>query len=191
MRPGAAVRRAHDFRCRSTAEILVSNFKTVYEDMWIDELIDLLDEDFKMILSEPTQELFDGSIGPWFNFTDMVIIHRNMFGGNPGVDARDNIVHPIASIEIDLMEQTEGWAAIPAGDEHFGGAEGKYAPFQVVIQFHNADLTHRFLMMQRVYFYVHPTTVDGDTTWTLLGLRGVISKASDQVAWDSLCALYR
>lgn len=175
----------------STAEILVSNFKSAYENMSIDELVDQLDEDFKMILSEPTQELFDGSIGPWFNFTDMVTIHRNMFGGNPGVDARDNTVHPIASIEFDLMEQVLPWAEIPAGDEHFGGAEGKYAPFRVTIQFMNAERTHRYLVQQQVYFYVQPTPVDGDTTWTLLGLRRVVSKDSDETAWDIICALYR
>lgn len=156
-----------------TKEILMSNFKKVYEDMNIEGFINLLDENYKTILLAETQDQWGWADDFYFNYTDEVSIHRKMFRGDPGVDPNGNTVHPIASIEVDLLEQMVGWLDIPNDDIDFGGYEGQYAPFRVTIQFHDADLTHRFLVQQQVNFYVIPVEQDGQTIWKMLGQRGV------------------
>lgn len=174
----------------NTPEILIYKFKDAYEDMSLDDLESLLADDFQMIPSYLTRLMWGWDAGDVFDRATFVAIHDHMFSGLPGQDSNENTVHPIATIEVDLLEQMIGWEVIPEEDEYFGGMEGEYAPFRVTIQFHDADLTHRYLVQQQVNFYVQSIQVDGSTAWQLLGLQGAYLK-TDETTWDSVCALYQ
>ena len=176
----------------TTPEMLMVNFSGSYEEMLIDPFTDLLHPDFQMILLSGTLEDWGWADGFYFNFTDMVTIHTHIFSEEPGMDVDWNLIHPIGSIVIDLLEPQGAWNPIPEEDLRFGGYEGMWANYEVGIKFWDAYLSHNFWVQQSVNFYVAPVTENDSTEYRLLGIRGLppLGK-SDEISWDSFLALYR
>ena len=55
----------------------------------------------------------------------------------------------------------------------FGGYDGSWGNYRVNLQFFNADLSHKFEVLQEVNFYVVPVDVNGREKWLMLGQRGL------------------
>lgn len=157
----------------TTKDILMQNFEIVYEDMDIDGFTDMLHPQYKSILLPETQAEWGWSDDYYFDYTTELTIHRKMFGGVQGLDSHGNTIHPIATIEVNLLEQQQAWLDIPDDDIDFGGFDGEYAPFRVTIEFFDANLSHKFLVQQQVYFYVIPVEEGGRSIFKMLGQRGL------------------
>ena len=157
----------------STPDILMSNFEEVYTGMLINEFTDMLHEDYQTILLSGTLEDWGWSDNFTFDKSVEVAIHTNLFGGASGVDSDGNPVHPIDSIEVDLLELQGDWDVIPLDDLDFGGYDGQWGNFEVFLHFWNADASHEYEVQQNVNFYVAPVVVEGRTKFLMLGQRGL------------------
>lgn len=176
----------------ASREILMSNFKLSYENMLTNPLLDQLDSRFQFILLPETQAEWSWSSDFHFDAEDMVDIFGNLFGGEPGMDANGNAIHPIGHISFDLMEQQAAWENVPEDDPYFGGYGAMAAPFRVTISHYDAAVSHRFLVQQMVYFYAVTADEGGATVYRLIGIRGLPAVAkTDEVTWDAVLALYR
>lgn len=157
-----------------TPEQLLKNFRTVYAKMDATGYRDLLHDDYKMMLLPETKETWGWEDNYYFDKTEEVAIHTKMFSGEPGHDAAGNLVHPIDSIIVDLLEIQGTWEKIEEADIDFGGyTGGKWANYELLIQFWDADRSHKYEVQQDVNFFAVPVTEDGETIWKMLGQRGL------------------
>ena len=159
----------------SNPDILMSNFRQIYNEMRIDDFRSMLHVDYKTVLLPSTLAEWQQGGNPLaadvFYRDDEISIHENIYSGNTGLDAAGQTVQAIDSIQGDLLEKSGSWEPIPDSDEHFAGQGGYWALFNVLIYFNNPD-QHRFEVRQDVEFYVVPTDDGGRTKWLLLGQRG-------------------
>lgn len=160
----------------STPDILMSNFREIYTGMLVDEFRDMLHENYKTILLNGTLDEWGWEDGYYFDYTEEVNIHTNMFGGEPGFDADGNKRHPIDKIDVDVLEPLTGWSATPSDDLLFGEIANMpastWANYRVDISFWDADLSHRWVVQQQVNFYVTQVQENGRTKYLMLGQRG-------------------
>ena len=178
----------------ASPDSLMSRFETIYTDMQIYDFTDLLHPDFEMSLLAEVLENWEWPVDFTFDRDDMISIHVNMFGGLPGVDQQGNEVHPVDSIEIPLLDPQAAWTAVTSEDGYFGQTENaKSATYQVLIQFYNADISHKYEVQQEVVFYVADISGDEETeNYRLLGLRGLpLYNKTDEASWGQVLSLYR
>jgi len=178
----------------ASPDALMDGFETIYTDMMIYAFTDLLHPDFEMILSAEILDDWDWPVGFTFDRDEMVSIHANMFGGQPGADSSGNSVHPIASIDIPLLDPQTAWTAVTSEDEYFGQSDNaKSATYRVILQFYNADISHKFEVQQEVVFYVADIAGDEETkNYRLLGLRCLpLDYKTDEASWEQVLSLYR
>jgi hypothetical protein len=163
----------NDLPPATTREKLMINFETIYTEMRFDDFQDMLHEDYKTILLSDTLEEWGWADDYYFDRTIELDIHRKMFGGQTGLDSNGNIIHPIDSILVDVLELQGTWEKIPEDDLYFGGYDGWWGHYRVELQFKDADNSHRFVVQQAVNFFVAPVDVNGRDIWVMLGQRGL------------------
>jgi len=98
-----------------TPDQLMTNFKTIYENMDIDGYRNLLHPDYQTILKSSTTQEFP-EVGESLDYTEEVRIATNMFSGAPGHDAQGVQTNPISSIAFQDPEQLTSWEMSPPDD---------------------------------------------------------------------------
>ena len=156
----------------STPDILMANFKDIYEEMNSDDFIDQLHTDYRTVLLQETFDAWEGSDTPltelYFDRDLEITIHRNMFEGLGGVDEAGIAQPPIDSISVDVLDKDGTWEPVEESEDYFGGRGAFKARFNLLIYFENPG-NHRFEVDQIVDFYV----IKGDDNlWTMLGQKG-------------------
>jgi len=177
-------------------DILMSNFKIIYEGMFFNEFVDILHTDFRMILLQSTIHEWEGSGNPlqemYFDQDLEARIHRNMFENLPGINPVGGIVPPVDSIHVDILEKIGTWEPVEQSMEYFGGfgSDGAYmARYKVLIHF-NTPNQHRFEVDQEVDVIAIP--IDG--IWHLLGQIGYESHffmGTESMSLGTLLSFYR
>ncbi len=154
----------------NTEDKVLENFVIIYTDMLFDDFRDMLHVDYKTILLEDTINDWDLPANSVFDRDLEILIHDNMFGGNPGRGSNGNEIPPLASIEVDLFDRMTPWADVPQDDVNFPGA--RMAKYTVKILFHDNSGTHAFSVIQEVDFFVVPVDDGGRTKFLLRGQLG-------------------
>lgn len=88
---------------------LMSNFRTVYEDMDYNGYKDMLHPDFITILQDATQQEFP-DVGPTLDRSEELRIAERMFSGQPVTDPLNVLVPGISTISFSTFEQQGTWA---------------------------------------------------------------------------------
>ncbi len=156
----------------TTPDILMRNFKDIYQEMDSGEFEAILHPDYRTVLLQETFDLWEGSDNPltelFFDRDVEIQIHRNMFEGLGGVDESGIAQPPIDSISVDLLDKEGTWEPVEESEEYFGGRDAYKARYNLLIHFENPD-NHRFEVAQRVDFYV----IQGSNgLWTMVGQKG-------------------
>ena len=177
----------------SSPDILMSEFVSLQEAYDAEMFPELLDSAFRMNLLQETIDDWAGGDHPltddYFDRSAFVAIHANIFAGELGVDPNGNIIPPVESIDVSLLEKLAPWEAVDAGMEYFGAIEGAYiAPYNILMHF-NMPGNSRFEVDGMVRFVARET----EAGWRLLGIipLGRGGKATESVTYDGVLALYR
>jgi hypothetical protein len=183
----------------SNPDILMQNFERIYTEMRTDDFRNMLHTEYKTVLLPSTIAQWAQSGNPltsdFFDRATEITIHENIFSGNVGLDPIGQTIPPIDSIQVDYIVKMGAWEPVPEADPVFGGLNGYWALFNILIYFTNPD-QHRFEVRQDVEFYVVPVDDNGQTRWLLLGQRGHEPMNGNIIATESisLCflkSLYR
>lgn len=107
-----------------TTDLMMANFKTIYEGMMATEYASLLHDGYRTVLLQDTIDEWAGGDRPladnYFDKTAEVRIHTNMFDNLTGLDPSGNLVPPIESIEVDLLERQGSWSQVDPSLDYFG-----------------------------------------------------------------------
>ena len=157
---------------RITPDILMSNFKIIYESMVATDYEEMLHPDYRTILLQSTFDDWEDSDTPltelYFDYSSEVQIHRNIFEGLGGVDEGGNTIDPIDSISVSILDKEGAWDNVEESEEYFGGRGAYYARYNLLMHFNKPDGS-RFEVAQAVDFFV----IQGDDDmWYMLGQRG-------------------
>lgn len=157
-----------------TQEIMMNNFKQIYENMEYEDYENLLHEGFRMVLLQETidswNEAGDRPLeSEYFDKTSEAGIHYNMFNDIGGFDAHGEPVPSIDRIDVEKLDIIGSWNQIDSSVEYFGQnyPTAYTARFEVLITFHLPGNT-AFQVDQDVDFI----TIQEDDVWYLLGQIG-------------------
>ncbi len=175
-------------------DILMTNFKLVYEGMAPEAYASLLSPDHHTMLLQATIDDWAQSEYPLpgnsFDYAQTVAIHENIFEGLGGVNSQGLFVPLIESISISVLDKEDVWNLADPDDEYFGGRNAYFARFNVLMHFNKPDGS-RYEVDQSLDFYVEQ---DNDALWVFLGIRGFQSHgalATAGVSYDEFLAMYR
>lgn len=156
----------------TTPDILMANFKVIYESMESTEYEAMLHPDYRTILLQSTFDDWQDSDTPltelYFDYASEVQIHRNIFEGLGGVDETGLVIPGIDSISVSILEKEGAWDNVEESEEYFGGRGAYFARYNLLMHFNKPDGS-RFEVDQIVDFFV----IQGDDDlWYMLGQRG-------------------
>jgi hypothetical protein len=158
-----------------TTDILMDNFKKIYEGMLYAEYEAMLHPNYRTILLNATIEDWQNSGTPldqaYFDRDTELQIHRNIFDNLGGVNEDGEPVDPIESIKVIVLDKIGVWTNVNESNENFGGQDAYWNRFQVFIHFEQPN-SKRFEVDQQVDFYAKQ--VDG--IWKMLGQEGYVTK---------------
>ncbi len=184
------------YQCPSptTLDQLMGNFKIALEDMTLEDLDCMIHDDFRLIVSQSTIDEWAGGSRPislgYFDRDTMLTIHENLFGGETGIGPGGEIIPPVASINVTMLDKVGIWAIVDPATEYFGGFPGVYkARFNVLLHFNNPN-QHRYEVDQTMEFFA----ISENDDWKLLGIwpsEGFTSLATDNTSYDEVMAFYR
>jgi hypothetical protein len=175
-----------------SADQLMANFQTLYEDMDFQEYERLLAPEFETHLQEQTTHEFPG-VGGTLDFQEEMRIHERMFSGDALTDQNGNFIPAVMAISLQGFRRAEDWA-VAGPDDVVPGAE--WAPYEVDILFDRGQ-QYSYLRAQGIIkFYV--TSRDsvhrgstkkyyqmvGQVDWTGLG------KPVEDASWGSIKSLF-
>ncbi len=175
----------------TTTGILMANFVEIYERMLHEDYDSFLHPDYLYILSDETVADWEHSefpfSEPYFDKDAALNIHGNIFSGSDGMNRFGDLVSPIQSINVLLLDQLASWTQVDESHQYFGGQDAYYNRYRVVIQFQTAEV--RFDVNQDMDFYIK--IVDG--ILYLLGQEGLPlwATATESITFDDVLALYR
>ncbi len=156
----------------TTKDILISNFRLIYEDMDSAEYEAMLHPDYRTVLLQSTFDDWADSDTPlqelYFDHDSEVQIHRNIFEGLFGVNEAGLTIPPIDSINVEVMDKVGAWETVEQSEEYFGGRDAWFARYTLLMYFNKPDGS-RFKVEQNVDFFV---VQGGDDLWYMLGQRG-------------------
>ncbi|MCP4290722.1 MAG: hypothetical protein GY780_02650 [bacterium] len=152
-------------------DVMMANFKDIYEAMDSDAFEDLLHADFRSVLSQETIDAWNESNSPlelaYFDRDAEIQIHRNIFEGLGGIDEDGIAQPPVDSIAVNVLDKDSAWEPVDASEEYFGGMGAYKARFNMLMYFNNPN-GHRFEVQQPVDFYA----IQGsDDLWKMVGQR--------------------
>jgi len=159
-------------------DLLMTNFRTVYEDMDFNSYRDMLHPDYKMILQPSTTTLYP-DVGTSLDLEEDLRITERMFSGEPLTDPNGELVPGISSISFDQLEQQGTWATSPSNDVI---PNARFGLFEVIFRFERPG--HSTLMVQgQIKFYVagRDSFHEGAdrTYWQIIGQQD-LTQDSDQ-----------
>lgn len=181
-----------------TPDILMGNFKFVYESMSPGFLMGLLSPDYRTIILQDTFDDWQDSENPlaemYFDYETTETIHANLFGGLGGFDESGLNIPPIDSISISVWDKDGAWDLVDEGVDYFGGRGAYMARYNVLMHFYKPD-GNRFEIDQTFEVYV---VQEEDDLFYLLGVRGLgywgqsnSKAATDRTTYDQVLSLYR
>ena len=139
-----------------SANQLVANFETAYNERNIEYYREVMSEDYKFISVDGEND---------YDYATDISIHERMFNevaGEGGIVFDDISVISINGVEV--------WQPIQSNDQHFGSfADGYYRPYDVSIDFNVAGQSLTYQVRGLVIFYVTTAMVDGEEIYYLLG----------------------
>ena len=94
----------------TTEDIMVENFKKIYEEGDIDAYREILHDDYLFVLKHPIEG------AEYFNYDTELVVAQKMFSGAAGADGAPAIV----AIRFDY-EALGVWDTVTADDANFGG----------------------------------------------------------------------
>jgi hypothetical protein len=98
-----------------TRDILMKNFKQIYEEMDYDAFREMMHIDYFMILQQSTITEFP-DVGPTIDLAEELRMHERMFAGNPVTDPDGELVPGITSISFEEFRQLGEWVTSPPND---------------------------------------------------------------------------
>ncbi len=147
----------NDLQRALTPDILMNNFKLVYEGMAPAAYASLLSADHRTMLLPETVGDWAQSENPlpvnFFDYAQTVVIHENIFGWLCGLNSQGLPVPLVESIGISVLDKQNVWNPADPDDEYFGGRDAYFAPYNVLMHFNKPDGS-RFEVDQRIDFYV-------------------------------------
>lgn len=174
-------------------DILIENFVTVYEDMFIEGYESILHADHLTILLQSTVDDWAGSDTPltemYLDRENVAHIHGNLLGGYSGVNSGGMPVVPITTISIAVLDRMGQWEAVASSDPYFGEHNARYAHFSMLAHFYNSYGV-RMEVDQTIQFVV--TSESG--VYQLLGIVPFAvgsPVATENISYDSILALFR
>ncbi len=177
-----------------TPDILMNNFKLVYEGMVPSAFASLLSPDHRTVLLQTTIDDWAQSETPlqadYFDYTQCAAIHNNIFTHLGGLSSSGLMIPPIDSISIDVLDRQNAWSQADPDDEYFADRDAHFATYLVLMHFNKPDGS-RFEVDQMLDFYVEQ---GDDGFWVLSGIRKFQSDdilATVNTSYDEILALYR
>jgi hypothetical protein len=167
-----------------TRDNLMEIFVAINTSMALDDLRDILHEDFQFLLSYGMVSDWGLAPGSTMDRDQMIRIHSNMFGGLAGIDENGNNINPLARIEVSLFEREGEWVDVPNDDLDFPGT--KRAFYNVRIFFHDNTGGHAFEVDQPIIFYAGQV----NDYWYLQGVRTLGLKSTESNGYDDVLYLY-
>ncbi len=187
-----------DLPASTTPHILMNNFKTVNEDMYIEGYEHIINEDHRIIVLQETFDAWEGSDNPlehlYFDQAQAIAIAENMFSGQDGVNEAGIAIPSVESIDIAVLDLQGTWEPVDEATDYFGDFENvQFAAYSVVIYFNNPNY-HRYQIDQTLVFYAVDVSGGEQNDWQLLGIVPIgwkSSSATEQISYDSVLSLYR
>jgi len=159
---------------------LMLQFLTAYSYRDIDLYEELLDSSFLYFF------LANEDLPTWGKSDDLVSAD-NLFCGEARINSQGQLTHAISQVTVDRLILVEPWTDVAASHPDFGGVDGaQQALYQCSLYFFHPAGTITVECSQR--FYAAPSDVLG---WRLIGQEDQAGKASENMSWGSLKALYR
>ncbi len=151
-----------------TRDVLMENFKQIYEDMDFLAFTDMMHDDYFMILQQSTIDDFP-SVGPTIDLAEELRMHERMFAGDPVTDPDGVLVPGISSISFEEFRQLGEWVKSPANDPIPNADSGTW---QVEFLFARPGFLD-FSVKGQIKFYVtsRDSTANGITKpyWQMVG----------------------
>ncbi len=163
-----------DYQPATTPDQLMANFQQIYINMDAAAYASTLHEGYRTMLLQETIDEWAGGDRPladnYFDRETEITIQTNMFDQLSGLDAHGNIVLPIQSVDVDVMQKLVPWSQVDSSVEYFGQnyPEAYTSRYSVLLHF-NLPGSFAYEVDQEVIFYVLKV---GDI-WQLLGQVGL------------------
>lgn len=133
-----------------TADILMDNFKEIYETRDFDEYRKMMHPDFLTFLQEATTTEFP-DVGTTLDFDEEIRIHERMFSGEALTDPNGDFVPGVVSINFSRFRALDAWAETPE-DHIIPNAE--WAQFEVDFLFDRGQNFSTLKVEGAIKFYV-------------------------------------
>lgn len=189
---------AVDLPPSTSVHILMGNFMTVNEDMYIEGYEHILHDGFRIIILPQTRDAWEGSDYPleqlYFDRAASISISENMFSGEQGVNEAGIAIPPIASINFDVMDIDGPWELVDDTVNYFGDFENVYKASYDFLMYFNNPTNHRYEISQRMNFYAVDLSGGELNDWQLLGIDAIYGKTrsgTEEMTYDSLLSIYR
>jgi len=147
----------------TTPQILMDNFKTVYEKMNYTGYLTVIDPSFRIYLNPATVTEF-GLPLDYFDYDEESRIAKNMFSGDAITRPNGDIVPGIVGIEFSNFYPEAAWTMSPSDDKI---PDALWAPYRVDIVIHQGSRDLRIQGL--IYFYLQPFDVEGQTIYRMVG----------------------
>ena len=155
------------YAAATSPEILMQNFKAIYENMDYDAFRDLLmDEGYKTMLQQDTVDEFSLPQN-FFTYEEELAIQQHIFSSQP-IDGPDGPIPGVSSINFTTFEQQADWTQAPPNDPNFPNA--LYATYNVRFEFmRNGGASTTLLVQGFIQFYLTTIEQNGTTLYRLIG----------------------
>lgn len=160
-----------------TADKLMTNFQTVYEQMDFANLAKMLHPQYVTILQESTYNQFP-DVGTTLDLEEELRIHERMFSKQDQTDPDGILVPGVQSIAFQTFERQGVWSVSPANDQI---PNAEFALYDVVFLF-DRGAGHTILKVQgAIKFYVDKRdSVVSGVTKPYYQMRGQVDLTNDQ-----------
>jgi len=91
-----------------TRDILMNNFKQIYDAKDYENFRDMMHDDFVMVLQQSTQEAFPG-VGEYIDIAEELGMHERMFAADPAINPDGIVVPGISEISFREFSQIQEW----------------------------------------------------------------------------------
>lgn len=133
-----------------SADVLMDNFRQIYETRDIDEYRKIMHPDFLTILQEATTTEFP-DVGTTLDVNEELRIHERMFSGEALTDPNGDFVPGVLSINFSKFRALDAWVESPS-DDIIPNAE--WAPFEVDFLFDRGQNFSTLKVEGTIKFYV-------------------------------------
>ena len=136
----------------ATQDLLMTNFRTAYDQMNIEEYRNALHEDFRFIFAEGTTIQPNG----FFTREQDLLSTTHMFNGEQGMSETGEIKPGVRDVDFRLLQRlSPEWEDVPVTDPDFPGATR--AVFDVELVFNlNDDANSTITVESQQIFYAMP-----------------------------------